>query len=167
MHGNGVSAVPKNQSIYRQLDNQTAGDTGGSANGWKYLTVREGGKIYTYIVIGKNMRILIGESTEKKTEAKDKKTADGQKAGGPDQMEGNGNNGALASPAQPVAANDSDESTRESVKTSFLTDTTMLALTGYYQKKMRETIKNLGENLGNAKVAEIGTAAYGGKKTNE
>jgi hypothetical protein len=147
----GISAMTKTQVAAGKQGSQSS-QSDDSASGWKYLTVRQGGKIYTYIVIGKNMRILIGETADKKTDDKDQKTDD------KDQKTADANSDATtgvekanrvsnnaASGMDALAASGQSGGKREgTANPDFLMDTSMFALTGYYQKKMRETIKDLG-----------------------
>jgi hypothetical protein len=158
----GISSIMKNQAAYTKSDSQSSQDTDGNDGGWKYLTVRANGKLYTYIVIGKNMRVLIGETTDKEAEDKDKKTASTQNSGGPDQTNGTDKTAASGSSSSDKLAADGqngDGKKEETVKADFLTDTSMLGLTSYYQKKTREMLKTMEENIGNSEVAiaESGT----------
>ncbi|MDF2500098.1 MAG: hypothetical protein K0Q77_812 [Anaerosporomusa subterranea] len=156
-----VSAMTKNQATFGKQGSQSSQDTGDSAGGWKYLTVRQGGKVYTYIVIGKNMRILIGETADKKTDDKDKKTADGnnEAAAGAENTNGAGNNAAAGSMDRLAVNGQNGGKKEETAKPDFLMDTSMLTLTGYYQKKMRETIKNLGDTIGNDNALTVKKSA--------
>lgn len=162
----GVSLKTKTQADYGQSDNQSAQDAGDNNGGWKYLTVRVNGKIYTYIVIGKNMRVLIGETTEKKTDEKDEKTGDGKKGNTSNQTNGTENTSMAASNKLDVDGQNSNGK-KETVKADFLTDTSMLALTGCYQKKMREIIKDLQEDTGKTSSDGSQTSTNTGKKTNK
>ncbi|WP_156478612.1 hypothetical protein [Anaerosporomusa subterranea] len=153
--------MTKTQVAARRQGSQSSQDTGDSASGWKYLTVRQGGKVYTYIVIGKNMRILIGETSDKKTEDKDKKTADGNNdAAGEVENTNGASNNAVSDSMNGLAVNGQNGGRKEEIaKPDFLMDTRMLALTGYYQKKMRETIKNLGETIGSDNALTVKRSA--------
>lgn len=164
----GVSSLTKSQSTYGKQGSQSSQNSDDGAGGWRYLTVREGGKVYTYIVIGKNMRILIGETSDKETTDKDKKTANSNSdATGGVEKAGAGNNAASGSmDALPVSGQNGDKE-EKIAKSDFLMDTSMLTLTGYYQNKMRETIKNLGETIGNDHSITAKASASTGKKPKE
>jgi hypothetical protein len=139
----GVSAMMPNQAA-NERQNQSSAETDNSDGGWKYITVHEGDRVYTYLVIGKNMKVLIGETSEKKTDDKDKKAADGKNSadGGTDQANASTGNGVSGS-ADMLAVNGQYGGKGKGIKSDFLMDTSMLALTGYYQEKMRETIRQL------------------------
>ncbi|CUH96677.1 hypothetical protein P22_2767 [Propionispora sp. 2/2-37] len=143
----------KNQTAYDGGQSQSSAETDSSSGGWKYMTVKEGGRVYTYLVIGKNMRVLIGESSEE-TDNKDKKSADGKDnaAGGAEQANTSAGNDFSGS-ADSFAINGQKE--KNGVKTDFLMDTSMFALTGYYQEKMRETIKQLSNSIGDGSKGAV------------
>lgn len=162
----GVSSLTKLQTDYGQSDSQSSQDAGDSNGGWKYLTVRANGKVYTYIVIGKNMRVLIGEATEKKTDEKDEKTGDGKKGNISNQTNGTENTSMEGSNKLDVDGQNSNGK-KETIKADFLTDTSMLALTGCYQKKMREIIKDLQQGIGERSSDAIQTSTNTGKKANK
>jgi hypothetical protein len=162
----GVSALTKTQVAVGKQSSQSSPETGDSAGGWKYLTVRQGGKIYTYIVIGKNMRILIGETSDEKTDDKDQKTADGNSDATTGVEKANRVSNNAASGMDALAASGQNGGKKEgTANPDFLMDTSMFALTGYYQKKMRATIKDLGETSGNAFTVK--TNANAEKKPNQ
>lgn len=144
-----ISAMVKTQAAYGRHD-QSCEETDNHSGGWKYLTVHEGGRTYTYLVIGKNMKILIGETAEKKTNDKDKKTAEakGNVNGEAKQENAAGANDVSGSTDVPINGQGGREEKRE-LKNDFFTDTAMFAFTGYYQKKMRETVKKLEKTIGN------------------
>ncbi|SDE41954.1 hypothetical protein [Sporomusa acidovorans] len=139
----GVSAIAGQTAYGKQ--GQSSEKTDDNASGWRYLTVREGGRVYTYVVIGKNMRILIGEAPDEGNDQKDKKSADGSKntAAKPDSANASSGNVVSVNTQLSVSGQNSRKEEKK-VKRDFLTDTSMFALTGYYQKKMRETIDKLG-----------------------
>lgn len=139
MNLSGVSALASNQSVSGRPESQAAQDGNGSSEGWKYVTVQEGDIIYTYIVIGKNMKVLIGQTSVNK----DKKTDDDKKdaAGGDTGTAGTGNSDKSTELVQHEARK------IEAEKVNFLNDYRMLGLTGYYQKKLRETIRNLEDDI--------------------
>lgn len=169
MDFSGVAALTKNQGTYGQSANQSSQDTGGNAGGWKFVTVQSGDIIYTYIVIGKNMRVLVGQTSAKKNDDNDPKTAAGKNAaaGSQDQPAAAGDSAASASSAKPTAAKESGGKTKETAGPDFLGDLRMFALTGYYQQKMRETIKNMEESVGTDKVTDVKASANAGKKPDE
>ena len=141
MNLSGVSALASNQSVSGRPESQAAQDGNGSSEGWKYVTVQEGDIIYTYIVIGKNMKVLIGQTSVNKD--KNKKTDDDKKdaAGGDTGTAGTGNSDKSTELVQNEARK------IEAEKVNFLNDSRMLGLTGYYQKKLRETIRNLEDDI--------------------
>lgn len=134
MDVSGVSSLLRNQTALGRSEDKTAQDGNDSSGGWKYITVQEGDTVYTYIVIGKNMKVLVGKTAAHKEKDDDKKTA------------GDKNNSAEQSAvtAQPEK-NATEVATN---KVDFLTDTRMFALTAIYQKKMRETMKNMEDQIG-------------------
>jgi hypothetical protein len=169
MDVSGVAALTKNQATYGQSANQSSQDTGGDAGGWKFVTVQSGDIIYTYIVIGKNMRVLVGQTSAKKNDDNDSKAAADKNAvaGSQDNSAAAGDSATSASAAKPAAAQESGGNTKETAGPDFLNDLRMFALTGYYQKKMRETIKNMEESVVTDKVADIKASANAGKKPDE
>lgn len=130
----GISSPTNNQSVRGQAESNATQSENSNSSGWKYITVTEGNVTYTYIVIGKNMKVLIGTSTVKE-EDKDKKNADSN-------TDANGNS------SKTNAAPQNDSTKQAAEKISFLTDYRMLGLTGYYQKKIRETMENMEDQLG-------------------
>lgn len=140
----GISFMTNNQSVGRKTESQPAQDNNGTSSGWKYVTVQEGDTVYTYIVIGKNMKVLIGESSiqedkNKKTES-DKKDA----AGNSEQ-------------ANAAAQNASNKLPDEQI--NFLADRRMLGLMGDYQQKMREIMRNMEDHIVYDKVDQPHAAA--------
>lgn len=136
----GISAITNNQTSYAS-QGQSASDNS-SSGGWKYLTVKEGGRVYTYLVIGKNMKILIGESADD-SEDKDKQSADSNKKAG-----------QATDPAGAAGSNAAENKTMavgkpKEQQTDFLRNTEMLALTGYYQAQMRRTMQQVSAAVGN------------------
>ena len=140
----GISALTQNQANYGNQSQSSATDSS-SSGGWKYLTVKEGGRVYTYLVIGKNMKILIGESSEEKTDKKDKQAADGTK----ESNQGTGQVGTTASDGSTGGVGKATNGQKEK-QVDFLMNTEMLALTGYYQEQMRRTIKQFADSVGNS-----------------
>ena len=113
------------------LQTSASQDESGSSGGWKYITVQDGNVQYTYIVIGKNMKVLVGKTDiSDKNDDKQKQTAKDNKT-------------APETTQSPFAAADT-----ETAKPDFLTDLRMFALTGAYQKKCRETLKALEQQIG-------------------
>ncbi len=137
----GISSQITNQSVRGQTESNATQSENSNSSGWKYVTVTEGNITYTYIVIGKNMKVLIGTSTVQEEE-KNKKNADSN-------TDANGN----SSKANAAPQNDNAKLAAE--KVSFLSDYRMLGLTGYYQKKMRETMENMEDQLGCDKLDAI------------
>lgn len=139
-----VSLMTTNQSVGRQTESQSAQDNNSNSAGWKYVTVQEGDTVYTYIVIGKNMKVLIGESSIH--EDKDKKTASNKKdaAGNSDQINA-------------TVQDTSNKMPNEQI--NFLADHRMLGLTGDYQKKMREMMKNMEDHIAYHKVDQTNAKA--------
>lgn len=140
----GISALTQNQASYGNQSQSSATDSS-SSGGWKYLTVKEGGRVYTYLVIGKNMKILIGESSEEKTDKKDKQAADGTKEANQE----TGQAGTTASDGSTGGVGKATNGQKEK-QVDFLMNTEMLALTGYYQEQMRRTIKQFADAVGNS-----------------
>jgi hypothetical protein len=140
MSMSGISSLT-NQTMCGRTESHSNKDGHSNSAGWKYVTITEGDTVYTYIVIGENMKILIGKApaANDKDEDKDKTTAD-------DKTNALGQNASNKMNA--------DQAT-------FLTDTRMLALTGNYQKKLREIMKNLEDHIGCAKVDEVETQSHG------
>lgn len=58
--------------------NSDSNNSDSDSSGWKYLTVEKDGMVYTYIVIGKDIKVLLSEGPAK--DDKTKKSANGQKA---------------------------------------------------------------------------------------
>lgn len=114
------------------LQNSASQGNADSSGGWKYITVQEGDVVYTYIVIGKNMKILVGKTDS------DDKDGDKQKQAAKDNKSTPGNT------QSPLAAAGTDMK-----KPDFLNDLRMFALTGSYQKKCRETLQALEQQIGN------------------
>ena len=168
MDFSGVAALTKNQASYGQSANQSSQDTGGNAGGWKYVTVQSGDIIYTYILIGKNMRGLVGQTSAKKNDDNDPNTAaDKNATAGSQDKPAAGDSAAAASSAKPTAAKESGSNKKETAGPAFLDDLRMFALTGYYQQKMRETIKIMEESVGTDKVTEVKASANVEKKPDE
>lgn len=128
-----VSYFTQNQASYLQSDSLASKqDENDNSAGFKYVTIREGNILYTYIVIGKNMKVLIGKAAvDEDTDGK----APGDKKGADKLAQANEPNQAGLNKKALEAA-------------GFLTDTRMLGLTAYYQKKMREMMRNMEDNLG-------------------
>lgn len=131
-----VSAMAGSQAVKGAAEGRASQDDGGSANGWKFVTVQEGDVLCTYIVIGKNMRVLVGTAPVRE-QGKDKKTATG---GGQEAADSQGQTAAGTG-----QSGDGRKPAEEAV--SFLTDKRMLGLTGHHQKKMRETLRKLEEHV--------------------
>ncbi|WP_094602844.1 hypothetical protein SPSIL_030760 [Sporomusa silvacetica DSM 10669] len=131
----GSSSLTNNQIVRGQVESNSTQNGDSNSTGWRYISVKEGDTVYTYIVIGKNMKVLIGKTSTPKDDGKDKKTAD-------DKQDATNNSNT----ANTACQNDSSKIKDE--KISFLTDYRMLALTAAYQKKLRETMKNLEANIG-------------------
>jgi len=165
----GVTALTKNQATKGQSANQSSQDTGGNTGGWKYVTVQSGDIIYTYIVIGKNMKVLVGQTSAKKNDDNDPKTAADKNtaAGSQDKPAAAVDSAAAANSAKPTAAKERGGNTKETAGPDFFSDLRMFALTGYYQQKMRETIKNMKENIVTDKVTDVKASANAGKKPDE
>lgn len=131
----GISSLTASQAVRGQLESNSSQSDNSASAGWKYVTVTEGDTIYTYIVIGKNMKILIGKSSAKEDDT-DKKGA------------GDKNEDSTTS-AKPNAGLQTAAATKQTAeKANFLNDCRMLGLTGYYQKKMRETMEIMENQLG-------------------
>lgn len=142
----GVSSLVKSQNAYGK---QNSEEPDNGSGGWKYLTVREGGRIYTYLVIGKNMRILIGEkNAEEKSGDKDGNAAEGSSDVGGGVAQASDRKAASVNADMSVSSQKGGKEEQE-IRHDFLLDTSMLGLTAYHQKKMRETIKHLGNSIGN------------------
>lgn len=134
----GVSMTAKTQTAF--APSAGAADqngNGGSSGGWKFITVQEGDTVYTYVVIGKNMRVLVGKTTvhDDQDADKDKKSENSKKASSSQAADQN------------TTEKNTDGQTKEN-KVDFLTDSRMFALTAVYQKKMRETMKNMVDHVG-------------------
>ncbi|MDU4961688.1 MAG: hypothetical protein E6X17_13630 [Sporomusaceae bacterium] len=138
-------------AVGSRQDRQDSGESGNGAGGWKYLTVRANGKVYTYIVIGKNMKILVGEATEKKKEDPEETAADDHC----DETEKTAATASGAAGPLALAAEDRKDKPLPNSRPDFFLDTRMFALTGYYQKKMRQTIKQLGDSLSADRSAAV------------
>ncbi|MDT8904003.1 hypothetical protein [Anaeroselena agilis] len=158
--------MTKNQAAYGQSANQSSQDAGGNAGGWKFVTVQSGDIIYTYIVIGKNMKVLVGQTSAKKTDDNDPKTAADKNAvaGSQDKPAAAGDSAASVSSAKPTAAKENGGNTKEPAGLDFLGDLRMFALTGYHQQKIRETIKNMEESVVTGKATDVKASATAGKK---
>lgn len=150
MNVSRVSDVVKNQAVGGKTGSQsTQEDNNGNSSGWKYVTVKEGDMTYTYIVIGKNMKVLIG--TSKADE--DQKDKD------------NDNKGAKTEKGQQVATGNTEQ-VKKSLQnsppkktpeqTDFLADFRMIGLTAFHQKKIRETIKKMEDNFVYGKINSPG-----------
>jgi hypothetical protein len=134
MDVSGVSLLQQNKTVCGRGDNVPAQDGTSDSGGWKFVTVQEGDVEYTYIVIGKNMRVLIGE-TSVKDKDEDKKSASDKE-----------NSASKAEKTLHAEKNDSNKVVAN--KVDFLTDYRMFALTASYQKKIRETMKNMENHIG-------------------
>ena len=137
MNVSGISAMSNNQTISSLTESQSAQDNN-SSSGWKYITVREDGIVYTYVVIGKNMKVLIGTSKDTdNTESKDKKNAK-TAASEKDSIDNTRQKKLQTQTAgAKITAGPKD----------FFADFRMFGLTGYYQEKMRETVKNMENHI--------------------
>lgn len=142
----GISSLTASQAVRGQMESSSSQADNSTSAGWKYVTVTEGDTVYTYIVIGKNMKILIGKSAVKEDD-KDEKSADGKNK-----------NEATATSTKPNADPQATANKQAAEKMNFLNDYRMLGLTGYYQKKMRETMENMENQLGSNKVDTITTS---------
>lgn len=134
------SLLTKNQIVCGRSERGSMSEDNSSSGGWKYITVVEGDIQYTYIVIGKDMKVLVGTTSvhEDKNKDKDKK-ATGDKENSADKSD---------------QLNETGKNQIEANKVDFLTDPRMLGLTAFYQKKIQQTMQNM--------EAQIGTA-YGGR----
>lgn len=140
-----ISPLTTNLSISSKSETHSSQDSENNSTGWKYVTIKEGNIIYTYIVIGKNMKVLIGQSNAPEGD-KDKNNT------------GNKKDGDTGDNADKVNASQQTSSKLANEKASLLTDCRMLGLTGYYQKKLRESMENmenrvLGDN--DSKITRI------------
>lgn len=131
-----VSYFAQNQAFNLQNDSSLSEqDESSNSSGFKFQTIKEGNTIYTYIVIGKNMKILIGKAAvaEEKEDEKDGKTADKK------------------NDTDKLAKENEEKQTalkKKSIEEAgFLTDSRMLGLTAYYQKKLREMMRNMETNI--------------------
>lgn len=143
----GISSMATNSIVRGQTESNSSQAESNNSPGWKYVTVTEGDIIYTYIVIGKNMKVLIGKSSAKENDM-DKKNVD-------DKPEANGNSNKLNAKPQKDCSKQ-----LEAEKVSFLSDYRMLGLTGYYQKKIQETMTNMENHIGFDKANSVGTSAF-------
>jgi len=134
----GSSLLTKNQIVYGRSESGSMSEDNSSSGGWKYITVVEGDIEYTYIVIGKDMKVLVGTTSVHEDKNKDKK-ATGDKENSADKSD---------------QLNETGKNQMEANKVDFLTDLRMLGLTAFYQKKIQQTMNNM--------EAQIGTA-YGGR----
>lgn len=135
-----VSYFAQNQASNLQTDNSLSKqDDSSDSAGFKYVSIREGNIVCTYIVIGKNMKVLIGKSAvaEDKEDKKDGKATDDK-------------NGADKSTKSTKTTEDKQAALNKKKleEASFLTDSRMLGLTAYYQKKLREMMRNMESNIG-------------------
>ncbi|WP_371362568.1 hypothetical protein SRRS_37000 [Sporomusa rhizae] len=132
-----VSYFAQNQASNLQTDSSLSKqDDSSDSAGFKYVSIREGNIVCTYIVIGKNMKVLIGKSAvdEDKEDKKDGKTTDDK----------NGADKSTKTTEDKQAALNK----KKLEEASFLTDSRMLGLTAYYQKKLREMMRNMESNIG-------------------
>lgn len=149
MNVSRVSDVVKNQAVGGKTGSQSTQDNNDNSSGWKYVTVKEGDMTYTYIVIGKNMKVLIGTSKadeDQKDKDKDDKGAKAEKG----QQVATGNTEQVKKSLQ----NSPQKKTPE--QTDFLADFRMIGLTAFHQKKMRETIKKMEDNFVYGKINSHG-----------
>lgn len=132
-----VSYFAQNQASNLQTDSSLSKqDDSSDSAGFKYVSIREGNIVCTYIVIGKNMKVLIGKSAvdEDKEDKKDGKATDDK----------NGADKSTKTTEDKQAALNK----KKLEEASFLTDSRMLGLTAYYQKKLREMMRNMESNIG-------------------
>lgn len=145
MNVSGVSDVAKNQAVGGKIGSQSTQGNNGNSSGWKYVTVKEGDITYTYIVIGKNMKVLIGTAKadeDQKDKDKDNKGAKAEK----DQKVAAGNTEQVKALLQNAPPKKMPE------QTDFIADFRMFGLTAFHQKKMRETIKKMEDNFVYGKI---------------
>lgn len=140
-----ISSLTASQAVRGKTENSSNQENSSTSAGWKYVTVTEGDIIYTYIVIGKNMKILIGKSATKEKDT-DKKSGDDK-------------NEATATSAKPTTDPQAAATRQAAEKVNFLNDYRMLGLTGYYQKKMRETLEIMESQLGCDQTATTAAVA--------
>ncbi|MDU2063646.1 MAG: hypothetical protein E6713_02300 [Sporomusaceae bacterium] len=144
----GISSLTGSQSLENQIQNNSSQDDSSNASGWRYVTIQEGNKICTYIMIGKNMKILVGE-----TAAKDKDD-DPQKAA-KDRQQTEKTADQSKSTEQATATNQAKSKTKKAEEVvPFLADTRMLGLTALHQQRMWEIMANLGNQTDTDKVAK-------------
>ncbi|SMD16464.1 hypothetical protein [Sporomusa malonica] len=141
MNLSGLSSLSNNLTSCGRTESQLEQDSSGNSQGWKYVTVKVGDTVYTYIVIGKNMKVLIGSTSD--DEDKDKKSAGDKKdANHSDKLN---------------EAKQSDDNKLGIEKNNFLMDHRMLGLTGFYQKKLREMMKNMEDQIAYNKIDYVDT----------
>ncbi len=132
----GIST--NNQTLCGRNESPSSQNGNNNSTGWKYVTVTDGDTVYTYIVIGKNMKVLIGKSTTKQDKDKDKN----------DDKETASNKKDTVSNSDKTRATEQNNNNKKAAeKNDFLIDERMLALTGYYQKKMRKLVDNLEDKI--------------------
>jgi hypothetical protein len=140
----GVS-LTLSKSMNEMNSNSSTQDTDNSSGGWKYLTVQEGGYTYTYIVIGKNMKVLISQvaqgdkdqlsSTDKGKKSDDNKTGDNKV---------NAENNSTASNQAEQQNNNVQNVQENQISKKY----GLLTLTAYHEKQMRGILKEMEEKVG-------------------
>lgn len=148
MNLSGVPSFKNNQTVLGRTETNSAQGGNSNSAGWKYVTITEGDTAYTYIVIGENMKVLIGKAAVDKDEDKDKKTS-------ADKMD------------KENLAGQNEGNLAKDEKVNFLIDPRMLGLTGFYQKKLREAMKSLEDQVGCDKINYIDTKKEVSKLTKE
>lgn len=131
-----VNGITLNQPSLGRTDNNSTKNGDSSNQGWKYLSVQVGDTIYTYIVIGKDMRILIGKTT-----TEDENKQNDKKSNGDNKPAENNNNSPVNTAGQ------TDNIQIEDKTVSFLSDWRMLGLTAFHQQKLRQMIKNMEDRI--------------------
>jgi len=138
----GFSLLAKEQIACGRSESGSMSKDNSSSGGWKYITVVEGDIEYTYIVIGKDMKILVGTTSvhEDKNKDKDKDTNKDKKATGVKEN----------SADKSDELNEIGKNKMEANKVDFLTDLRMIGMTAFYQKKIQQTIENMEAHIGTA-----------------
>ncbi|MDF2570104.1 MAG: hypothetical protein K0R55_1708 [Sporomusa sp.] len=139
----GVSSLPNNSASCGRTEPKSEQDSSDNSQGWKYATVKVGDTVYTYIVIGKNMKVLIGATTDDEEKGKDKKTVSGK------------NDANTTDKLNETKYSDSNKIGTD--KVDFLMDHRMLGLTGFYQKKLRDMVENMEDQIIYNKIDYIDT----------
>lgn len=139
----GVSSM-LSQSMNGMNSNSSTQDTDNSSGGWKYLTVQEGGYTYTYIVIGKNMKVLISQVAAQGD--KDNSADKGKKT--EDNKTGNNKVNAENNSTASNQAEQQDNKVQNVQESQISKKYGMLTLTAYYEKQMREILKEMEEKVG-------------------